>query len=36
VENKDRDFKTPIYFERERIPFCFITDHPVVDGRNLY
>lgn len=35
VENKDRDFKTAIYFEREKIPFCFTTDHPVVDGRNL-
>lgn len=35
VENRDRDFKTAIYFEREKIPFCFITDHPVVDGRNL-
>lgn len=35
VENKDRDFRTPIIFDREGIPFCFITDHPVVDGRNL-
>lgn len=35
VENKDRDFKTPIIFDREGIPFCFITDHPVIDGRNL-
>nr|WP_300003577.1 amidohydrolase [Tissierella sp.] len=35
VENKDRDFKTPIIFNREEIPFCFITDHPVIDGRNL-
>ena len=35
VENKDRDFKTPIIFNREAIPFCFITDHPVIDGRNL-
>ena len=35
VENKDRDFKTPIIFDREDIPFCFITDHPVVHGRNL-
>ena len=35
VENKDRDFRTPIYFEREGIPFCFTTDHPVVDARNL-
>ena len=35
VENKDRDFRTPVVFHREDIPFCFITDHPVVDGRNL-
>lgn len=35
VENKDRDFRTPVIFDRENIPFCFITDHPVVDGRNL-
>lgn len=35
VENKDRDFKTPVIFDREGIPFCFITDHPVIDGRNL-
>ncbi len=35
VENRDRDFRTAIYFEREEIPFCFTTDHPVVDGRNL-
>lgn len=35
VENRDRDFRTPVYFEREGIPFSFTTDHPVVDGRNL-
>lgn len=35
VENKDRDFRTAVYFDREDIPFCFTTDHPVVDGRNL-
>lgn len=35
VENRDRDFKTAIYLDREGIPFCFTTDHPVVDGRNL-
>ena len=35
VENKDRDFRTPIIFDQEDIPFCFITDHPVIDGRNL-
>ena len=35
LENRNRDFKTPIIFNREDIPFCFITDHPVIDGRNL-
>ena len=35
VENRDRDFRTPVAFYREGIPFCLITDHPVVDGRNL-
>lgn len=35
VENKDRDFRTPVCFAREGIPFSFTTDHPVVDGRNL-
>lgn len=35
VENKDRDFRTPIIFDREDIPFCFVTDHPVIHGRNL-
>lgn len=35
VENKNRDFRTPIIFDREDIPFCFTTDHPVIDGRNL-
>ena len=35
VENKDRDFKTAVIFDREQIPFCLITDHPVIDGRNL-
>jgi len=35
VENKNRDFRTPISFDRKGIPFCFTTDHPVVDGRNL-
>ncbi|NLK09050.1 MAG: amidohydrolase [Firmicutes bacterium] len=35
VENKERDFRTPVVFAREDIPFCFITDHPIVDGRNL-
>ena len=34
-ENKNRNFKTPIVFNREDIHFCFITDHPVIDGRNL-
>lgn len=35
LENKNRDFRTPLVLEREGVPFCFITDHPVVDGRNL-
>lgn len=35
LENRDRDFRTAIYFEREGIPFSFTTDHPVVDARNL-
>ncbi len=35
VENKDRNFQTPVVLAREGVPFCFITDHPVVDGRNL-
>jgi imidazolonepropionase-like amidohydrolase len=35
VENKDRDYRTPIVFDKEDIPFCFITDHPVIHGRNL-
>lgn len=35
VENKDRDYRTPIIFDKEDIPFCFITDHPVIHGRNL-
>lgn len=35
VENKDRDFRTPVLFDRAGIPFCLITDHPVIDGRNL-
>ena len=35
LENKNRDFRTPVVFHREGIPFCLITDHPVVDGRNL-
>lgn len=35
VENKNRDFRTAIVFDREDIPFCLTTDHPVIDGRNL-
>ena len=35
VENRDRSFQTPVVFARKGIPFCFITDHPVVAGRNL-
>ncbi|MBF7097471.1 amidohydrolase [Alkalibacter mobilis] len=35
VENRNRDFKTAVVFEREGVSFCLTTDHPVVDGRNL-
>lgn len=35
LENKHRNFRTPIVFERLGVPFCFTTDHPVVDARNL-
>lgn len=32
VENRERDFRTPIEFARAGINFCFTTDHPVVNG----
>lgn len=35
VENRDRDFQTPIGFAKAGIPFCFTTDHPVINGKNL-
>jgi len=35
VENRERDFRTPIEVSRRDIPFCFITDHPVLHGRYL-
>ncbi len=35
VENKDRDFRTPILFARHGAKFCFTTDHGVVAGRHL-
>lgn len=35
VENKDRDFRTPVLLSRAGIPFCFCTDHPVVAGKYL-
>ncbi|QOR36616.1 amidohydrolase [Clostridium sp. 'deep sea'] len=35
VENKERDFRTPILFAREGVKFCFTTDHSVVSGRHL-
>lgn len=35
IENRDRNFRTPIHFDRKGVPFCFITDHPVVHGKNL-
>lgn len=33
VENRDRDFRTPIILAREGVHFCFTTDHPVVAGQ---
>jgi len=35
VENKDRDFRTPVLFAREGVKFCLTTDHSVVSGRHL-
>lgn len=35
VENRDRDFRTPIKVARNDINFCLTTDHPVEPGRNL-
>lgn len=35
VENKDRDFKTPMALYRAGLEFCFTTDHSVIAGRNL-
>ncbi len=33
VENRERDFRTPVELARADVPFCFITDHPVVAGQ---
>jgi len=35
VENKDRDFRTAVYFARHGVKFCLITDHPVIAGQYL-
>ncbi len=35
VENKERDFRTPVMFNKAGIEFNFTTDHGVVSGRNL-
>lgn len=35
VENKDRDFRTAVYFARNGVKFCLTTDHPVVAGQYL-
>ena len=35
VENRDRDFRTPVAFARAGINFCFTTDHAVVAGQWL-
>ena len=35
VENKDRNFKTPIMAAKNNIHFCLTTDHPVVAGHYL-
>ncbi len=35
VENRERDFRTPVEVARAGIPFCLITDHPVLHGKYL-
>ncbi|MFP4456923.1 MAG: amidohydrolase [Clostridia bacterium] len=35
VENKERDFQTPIVLYNAGLEFCFTTDHAVVSGRHL-
>ncbi len=35
VENCNGTFRTPVYFAREGVPFCLITDHPVISGKNI-
>ncbi|NLW17259.1 MAG: amidohydrolase [Firmicutes bacterium] len=35
VENRERDFRTPVAFARAGINFCFTTDHAVVAGQWL-
>lgn len=35
VENKDRDFRTAVFFAKAGINFCFTTDHGVIAARHL-
>lgn len=35
VENRDRDFRTPVKLAEARAPFCLTTDHPVIAGQYL-
>lgn len=35
VENRERDFRTPIALARAGVRFCFTTDHAVVRGQQL-
>ncbi len=35
VENRERDFRTPVAFARAGIDFCFTTDHAVLAGQWL-
>ncbi len=35
VENKERDFRTPVALSKAGVRFCFTTDHAVVAGRHL-
>jgi imidazolonepropionase-like amidohydrolase len=35
VENRERDFRTPVQVSRRAIDFCLITDHPVLHGKYL-
>ncbi len=35
VENRDRDFRTPVKLAEAEAPFCLTTDHPVIAGQYL-